>query len=161
MRAHFILCTFGLLLARCLPSISRISSNSCLRIMGKCKAGQKLACLGRYLETLFTKWVNPLSGHLLSMVLILSQQRFGITLRMEIADLHAYKIIINYLKFYMEWISEEEHSVSMQYTNTVFSKQEQRRTCHLKWQGKNLPVKSECCTQSSEMCPECPLGKGA
>lgn len=62
----------------------------------------------------------------------LTQQRFGIPLRMEIADLHAYKIIINYLKFHTEWISEEEHSVSMQYTNTIFSKQEQRRTCHLK-----------------------------
>lgn len=39
-------------------------------------------------------------GHLLGMVSILSQQRFDITLRMENADLHAYKIIINFLKFY-------------------------------------------------------------
>lgn len=52
------------------------------------------------------------------MVFILSWQRLDITLRKEIADLRAYGIIINYLKFYTEWISEEEYSVSMQYTNT-------------------------------------------
>lgn len=52
------------------------------------------------------------------MVFISSWQRFDITLRKEIADLHAYGIIINDLKFYTEWISEEDHSVSMQYTNT-------------------------------------------
>lgn len=106
-----------------------------LKNNGGCKASQKLACLGMCLKTLL-KWVNPLSDHLLGVVFSLFQQRFDIVLRMEIADLHARKIITNYLKFYMEWNSEEEPSMSIQHTSTVFSKQEQRRKCHLKWQGE-------------------------
>lgn len=53
------------------------------------------------------------------------QQRFHMTFRVKNLLLCTLvKIIIGYLKFYMEWVSEEEKFVSVQHANMALSKQE-------------------------------------